>query len=89
MSLSTWSFKRVSLGCLAWIVGLPILAAVCFAAMMFLLDRLAHGGPRFFNFALPGEVVLAILFVPPAVFLGIWLWARRQESARRKRDPAP
>jgi hypothetical protein len=89
MSLSTWSFKRVSLGCLAWIVGVPILAAASFAAVTFVLDRFAHGGPTFLNFALPGEVLLAILFVPPAVFLASWLWARRQQSARRKRDPAP
>ena len=76
--LSSWSPRRVIVACLLWIIGAPVATAI---GLLLGLILAGLSGPHSIAF----EVKLTnwttgLLFVPPIVLVGAWIWSRRRSD---------
>ena len=74
--MADWSPLRVGLICAAWVFGAPALALLGFYAAARVVARLDVTTPAYFRFDLAGWPAAALLFAPPALLVGAWLYAR-------------
>src|SRR3954447_7941283 len=75
-SLSKWSTRRILVACVLWLLGAPVLAVLGFI-LAGLVAAALSGDQKIGFTARLDNWSLALLFVPPVLLVGAWLWSKR------------
>src|SRR3954470_425426 len=75
-SLSKWSTRRIIVACVLWLLGAPVLAALGLI-LAGLVAATLSGDQKIGFTARLDNWSLALLFVPPVLLVGAWLWSKR------------
>ena len=77
--LSKWSTRRIIVACVLWLLGAPVLAVL--GLILAGLVAAALSGDQKIGFtARLDNWSLALLFVPPVLLVGAWLWSKRTSA---------
>jgi hypothetical protein len=80
LALRQWSFARVALACVAWIVVTPILIVLWIVRQaLWVVDTGTGGGVGAVSFGV-NTFMLVIPVAPPLVLLAAWILARRRKE---------